>query len=549
MLDKPTFNLPLGAEVSGDDPLGLAPVNERLYGSVLPGINNVVRFIRVYGILCWAAWQVEEHFAALAKNDQLPENFSEISSSIFEKVELVLTWCHLKQDLNEPGDLVGSTRKFPVDEKRVKLRFETFGTNEAAYLSPGQYGPSVTKGLGFLIAREKNTYSCTDVGLELAHALDASLKKSPDYDWLRNPRAFATTRSHVLGFYPYLNLRRPTRQEQAIFLLRLIPETDEAEDDSLDANRRAGMMLVLRAVAATNGSYQRRRRAEIGANEDEVRAAMARGCSFDGRPLNLHHVEKAQAKWATLQLRQYQRACYEAFYVAIEVLLSGLYEVPDRSARGLAIHIGSLASKGLVEGEKGTVSNIAQEISKLQGDTSSLYMAGLKENTTDVFQLRKELLSLDPNVIEDGAMPLVTQATWGLIFCAVEAGNLRRDKRFAPYLRLDDDKKPLYSMPELLDRFSNSLTKDFVAHIVQQDVVARHFEVVSKRARSGDEKNRFRFVQSDDGLRRYDEERKLPGLGEAQDRLARALQLLEQCQLLKKDEHGYVATIRAQQYL
>lgn len=548
MLDKPTFNLPLGAEVSGDDPLGLAPVNERLYGSVLPGINNVVRFIRVYGILCWAAWQVEEYLAARGQK-MSSEDVHEFSSSIFEKVELVLTWCHLDQDAREPGDLVGANRKFPTDEKRVKLRFESFGTNEAAYLSAVQYRPSVTNGLGFLEGREHDTFGCTDVGKELAHALDASLMKSPDYNWLKNPRAFATTRSQVLGFLPYLNLRKPTRQEQAIFRSRLIPETEDAEDDSLDANRRAGMILVLRAVAATNGVYQRRRRAEIGANEDEVRAAMARGCSFDGRPLNLLHVEKAQAKWATLQLRQYQRACYEAFYVAIEVLLSGLYEMPDRSVRGLAIHIGNLASKGLVGGMKGTVSNLVQEIKKLQGDTPSLYMAGLKENTLDVFQLRKELLGLDPKEMEDGAMPLVSQAVWGLIFCAVEAGNLRKDRRFVPYLRLDDDKKPLYSMPELLDRFSKSHTKDFVAHIVQQDVVARHFEVVSNRAGSGDEKNRFRFVQFDDGLRRYDEERNLPGLGEAQDRLARALQLLEQCQLLKKDGNGYVVTAQAQQYL
>lgn len=548
MLDKPTFNLPLGAEVSGDDPLGLAPVNERLYGSVLPGINNVVRFIRVYGILCWAAWQVEEYLAARGDKMSSEEVF-EFSSSIFEKVELVLTWCHLDQDAREPGDLVGANRKFPVDEKRIKLRFESFGTNEAAYLSAVQYRPSVTNGLGFLEGREHDTFGCTSVGMELAHALDASLMKCPDYDWLKNPRAFATTRSQVLGFFPYLNLRKPTRQEQAIFLSRLIPETEEAEDDSFDANRRAGMVLVLRAVAATNSVYQRRHRNEIGATEDEVRAAMARGCSFDGRTLNLHHVEKAQAKWATLQLRQYQRACYEAFYVAIEVLLSGLYEVSDRSVRGLATRIGELASEGLVKKQKGTVAGLVQEIRKLQGDSSSLYMAGLKESTANVFQLRKDLLALDPKEIEEGVMPLVSQATWGLVFCAVEADNLRKDKRFVPYLRLDDDKKPLFVMPELIDRFSKSLTKDFVAHIVQQDVVARHFEVVSSRARSGDEKNRFRFVQSDDGLRRYDEERNLPGLGEAQDRLARALQLLEQCQLLKKDGSGYVVTSRAEQYL
>ena len=61
MFNAPTFNIPLGSEVSGDDPLGLAPVNERLYGSVFPGINNVVRYIRVYSLLSWASWKFKEY--------------------------------------------------------------------------------------------------------------------------------------------------------------------------------------------------------------------------------------------------------------------------------------------------------------------------------------------------------------------------------------------------------------------------------------------------------------------------------------------------------
>lgn len=487
MLDKPTFNIPLGAEVAGDDPLGLAPVNERLYGSVLPGINNVVRFIRVYGILCWAAWRIEEYLAVRGKN-MTTEEVMDFSRSMFEKVELVLTWSHIGQHAREPGDLVGANRKFPNDDKRLKLRFETFGTNEAAYLSAVQYRPSVTNGLGFLEARAHDTFGCTQAGMELARALDASLMKSPDYDWLKNPKALTTTRTQVLGFYQYLNLRQPSREEQDVFLSCLIPDTDDEEDVSFDANRRAGMLLLLRAVAATNETFQRRRCEEIGATEGDIRAAMARGCSVDGRSLNLQSVEKAHAKWATLQLRQYQRGCFEAFYVAIEVLLSGMRQISDRSVRGLATLIGEHAAGGLTIGTKGTVTDLVKEIKQLQGESPSLFLAGLKEAKVNVFQCRNDLLSADPSDIDNGAMPLVAQAAWGMVFCAVEANNLRKNIRFLPYLRLDDDKKPLSSMPELLERFSQSLVRDFVAHIVQHDVVARHFEVVASRARFGDEK-------------------------------------------------------------
>ena len=58
MRDAPIYADAVQREVVGDDPLGLAPTNERLYNSAFPGFNNYVRHIRVYSAICWMTRQV-----------------------------------------------------------------------------------------------------------------------------------------------------------------------------------------------------------------------------------------------------------------------------------------------------------------------------------------------------------------------------------------------------------------------------------------------------------------------------------------------------------
>jgi hypothetical protein len=546
MLDAPTFNVPLGSEISGDDPLGLAPVNERLYGSVLPGINNVVRYVRIYAMLCWATLRVEEY---LQKNGSglTTKEVTSLFDGMREKIELLVTWVNL--DIRSQGGLVGTRRRFPEDERSVTLTFDFFGTNEAAYMSAVQYRPSVTNGLGFLETRAHDTFACTEVGLRLAQAMDAALRSSPHYKWLGNIKARTARRAQVLELKKALDLEHPRRAEQDVFLARLVPVKAEGEDESLDANRRAGMVLALRAVAATNAMNRRRKRARVGASERDVRTAMARGCASDGGSFDLTGIEKAQAKWAVLQLRQYQRACVEAFYVGLEYLLSGAVALQDRSINGLAEYMGVLAEETFKERGRFAVGDLEKKMRSLQGNRASLYQAALAQSEADVFQRRRDLLDSKPDVSEGSGMPLLGEAVNGLVFCAVEARNLGAQERMRPYLALDPDKLPLAAMPPLIDRYQARPVRELVAHLVRNNVIDRHYQVVAMRSRSADEKNRFRFVEMEDGLRRFDESRNLPGLTEAEDRLARALDLLEQCDVLEQDEGGYMLTSRGSELL
>jgi len=541
MLEAPTFNVPLGSEISGDDPLGLAPVNERLYGSVFPGINNVVRYIRVYGLLCWAAWRVERYLVG-SRRTFTTRQVTELFTCMREKVELLITWANVERHSGVPG-LVGTRRKFPEADQRVTLRFEAFGSNEAAYMSAVQYRPSITNGLGFMEARAYDTFACTAAGVALAEAIDAALHTSPHYAWLSKVDALSTRRSQVLELRAMFDVEHPRRREQDVFLTRFWPDTAEGEDISLDANRRSGMLLALRAVQAVNAWSEQQRRKSIGVSASDIRAAMARGCAPDGEPLSLNGVERAQAKWLVLQLRQYQRTCYEAFYVGLEYLLSGAVPIKDRSRTGVASLMGKFAEAAVEENEAPKVEDLEKEVRALQGREPSLYRAALREGEADVFRRRARLLETEPEVEDGSWMVVLGEAAMGLVYCAVEAENLASDSRMRPYLGLDEDKKPLSRMPAWLARFRARPVRELVAHIVLHDVIDRHFDVVRNRSRGGDEKNRFRFIDADNGLRRYDEGRDVPRLGEAEDRLARALDLLEQCSLLQRDESGYVLTM------
>ncbi|HUO44891.1 MAG TPA: hypothetical protein VMT94_08295 [Burkholderiales bacterium] len=142
----------------------LAPVNERLYGSVFPGINNVVRYIRIYSLLCWATWRFEDYLHKNASSLTTSE-VTDLFKGMQEKVELLVTWANIGR--NGVRGLVGTRRNFPNNNKQVALRFDAFGSNEAAYMSAVQYRPSITNGLGFLEIRQHDTFACTKVGEQI----------------------------------------------------------------------------------------------------------------------------------------------------------------------------------------------------------------------------------------------------------------------------------------------------------------------------------------------------------------------------------------------
>jgi hypothetical protein len=316
MFDKPIFSLPLDSKIAGDDPLGLAPTNERLYGAVFPGINNVVRYIRVYSALCWTSQRVDRYLklhGATLSNKEVKNLFDQAS----QKMELLIGWTNQHKGYRA---VAGALRNFPTDNKPVKLIFESFGNSRVSLLDAVAYRPSITNGLRFLEQRTNATFGCTPAGELLANAFNSHIESSTHYEWIANILKLNISRSDVLEIEPFLDLGIPSHSEQSAFLQQFFPNLGEGRLDDFTQNRWLSIHLVLQSIHADTIYKQSIRKAGW-TTEDEIRIAMARGRTPDGTLLNLSGLETVQAWWAILQLRQLQRLALDTLFAMVERFL------------------------------------------------------------------------------------------------------------------------------------------------------------------------------------------------------------------------------------
>lgn len=531
MRDEPTYAEAVQRSVVGDDPLGLAATNERLYNSALPGFNNYVRHIRVYSAICWMTKQVA---LALEKGAaRTNQEACRIFESAIEKVEIALLWANLGAQ-----GIAGSRREFPTHDRPIEFAFNAFGASEATLFAAVTYKPSLTNGLRFLEARSGNTYGCLPFGEALADAFDESARELPDYRWLKAPDKRRGRRSQVEALAPALDVEKPSPAEQAAFLNSFFPAEldDDARND--DRARWLTLTLMLRSVDALC-TAKKAIGEEASASSDEIRACMARGISSAGTSVVDEDLARVQAWWAVLQVRQLQRLCLEALYCVVE-RWTALRET-DGQGRSLAECIRQLSVAGLSyinEDRDDSVGQLEAIFIALQGGYSSLYEAAAyaaaeDENDEDVFMhitRLKDRSTLDFE--DDGDCEAVANAYFGLVFCAVETANLSNNPEALKALKADGDACSLLRLVDLVKRFSAASVEEFVGHVVKEWVVLRHFEVVASRSIAFDGKNRFRFVMGDYGLERFDKEATLPVPAMSTDKLDHALLLCTQAGLL-----------------
>lgn len=540
MRDDPTYAEAVQRSVVGDDPLGLAPTNERLYNSAFPGFNNYVRHIRVYSAICWMTKQVAlalEKGAARTNQDA-----RRIFESAIEKVELALLWAN-------PGaqGIAGSRREFPTHDQPIEFAFNTFGVSEATLFAAVTYKPSLTNGLRFLEARIGNTYGCLPFGEALADAFDQSARELPGYRWLKAPDKLMGKRSQVDALAPALDVEKPSPAEQAAFIDSFFPAEldDDARND--DRARWLTLTLMLRSIDALCKA-KKAIGEEASASSDEIRACMARGISSAGTSVVDEDLARVQAWWAVLQVRQLQRLCLEALYCVVERWIA-LRET-DGQGQALAKCIQQLSVAGLSyinDDHDDSIGQLEAIFIDIQGVHSSLYEAAAyaaaeDENDEDVFMhiaRLKDKSTLDFE--DDGDCEAVANAYIGLVFCAVETANLSKNPEALQALKADGDACSLLRLVDLVKRFSAASVEEFVGHVVKEWIVLRHFEVVASRSIAFDGKNRFRFVMGDDGLERFDKEATLPLPAMSADKLDHALLLCKQAGLLSGN-FGYRLT-------
>lgn len=547
MRDAPTYADAVQREVVGDDPLGLAPTNERLYNSAFPGFNNYVRHIRVYSAICWMTKQVALALErGAAKTDK---EARALFGAAIEKVELALVWAN-----QGAQGLAGNTRVFPSNDKPVELKFESFGTSQATLFDAPTYKPSLTSGLHFLEARSSGTYGCLPYGDALADAFDEAARELPGYRWLKTPDRATARRSHVLGLVPAFDVTKPSAAERRAFLSSFFPKELPEAGTNDERARWLTLQLLHRAVAAVCNANEAAGRPAT-ASSVEIRACMARGLATDGTSVVGGGTERVQAWWAVLQARQLQRLCLEALYCVVERWIA--QREIDGGSQALEDCVAQLAVAGhayLHDDVREAVAQMEEVFREIQGAQQSLYEAAAQwkpentddENEADVFVHINRLndkATLD--VDDEGSCDAVANAYIGLIFCAVETANLSTNLDALKAMRSDGDACSLLRLKDAVARFSDRSVEPFLRHVIKDWIVLRHFDVVGSRSIPFDGKNRFRFVMGDYGLERFDKAARLPLPGMSSDKLDHALMLCEQSGLLREEvEGGYKLTAR-----
>lgn len=107
----------------------------------------------------------------------------------------------------------------------------------------------------------------------------------------------------------------------------------------------------------------------------------------------------------------------------------------------------------------------------------------------------------------------------------------------------ENDRLPLSVLRGLLMRFSDVPPSAFIAHVVQFYVIFLHFAVVQERTYDG--RNRFFFIQGDNGLERVASKGGVGNVTIMQDRLFHAMLLLAQCGLVRQFDDGTFALTAA----
>jgi len=521
--DGPIFVAPLPSQVSGVDFLGLAAVNERLAALALPGITNITRYMRAYSAMCWLVWRFAQHMSQIAARKPISEReIAKQFRQFREKVELLFT-------LGNPDytQIAGQTRRglLPENGKRFPLEFSAFGDYKISWFDAAVYGPSlgVESGLGFIARAPGNSYRPTDLGEELAKALDELLRKSKFYDALTDIESITGSTDMIDDLAKRWTVRQSTAKERTCFRKALTPENAGAEGTNLAANRVAMIHLILAAVELLGGS----------ASVDEVRQTVARGVSPRRKPLRMDGTEKTQAMWAVLQLRQLQRLSHESLLRWLELtLMSPPTDLKGRTPAALAELAASQAAQYFNLDPMDDLEVVLNQF-EAPKDTPDFYLAGLSSKRLDPFEWLGIIQSLR-NVETDTAR-LPGAALAGLVISAKQASFLTLSERHAPFLSIGRaGRLSLQSLVGIFASYQNATVSEFIRFLVESCVIGQHFKTTNAKLEPN--KNKYRFIRTDEGLRLLIRESQVTRLNVTGDRLDNAMELMVDCGLL--DWHG-----------
>ncbi len=515
---EPFFVPKLKTVNSGVDFLNLGQVNFELMAECMPGTNNVTYYVRPYSLICWIYWTYREQ---LRKKEE--ENASLEDQHLFrEKIESLHLWGH---KLNNLRGTPGLGSKIPqAKDGKTSLRFKDWNRSSTnTSLSAGvQYGPSLgaLTGLGFVRTVESGLYAITDIGEQLAKALDQRLKQSPYYESLLDLELLTGTEEMANDLFKYWRIDESTSEEAILFKEALRNSSSKEEDTNM--GRRTRMTLLIEHTL---------RRYDRPATAEEIRRGIALPELIDSA-LEIEDGEKLgehRMFWMFLQFRQLQRLVFESLMSWLENHL--LTCDSNERAPEKAIEV------ALLEIEEEFEFSRSDELSSIFGGQKNIFdsrtaiahASKIDQENSNPWVLIQELTAQ----CKGNSSPLPA-ALRGLIYLYGLKPYLEKHKSLTKWLsRGHSDRISLNHFYALVDRIKNQPLEHLIDWIFKNLIISQHFAVGTQRYDG--ERIRLRMYLDEDGLYPIINKRWEPF--PTSDRLDAFLSLLEGCKLLSRTEN------------
>jgi hypothetical protein len=517
------------------DPLDLASTNERLYNRMFPGFNNAVRYIRVYSALCWMAKQAHAHLDRAGPLTK--RQMAEVVDLAMQKMELALMWAN---GLN--AELAGKTRPFPTGNAPQRLTINQWSI-QARLMSPVQYKPSITNGLGFLA---EQTWEVTDdFGEGLADAFEALLLHPGGHRWLRDVTCHDARKSDIARAALALSvLGAPSGAEQQAFMKSFFPVRQprvNAEDQSVRMRQRwSSLHLVL--ITLDKLQEERAR-----CDNQAIRSTMASGVTPSSSSVISPGLEPTQALWAVLQIRLLQRLALESVLAFVIDWVSSRDRTGQRPA-DCAEALGIVAQEAF--SKKGVMKNgdLHRQVRAAQGSSRTLSISATagRQGRADIYRLMGQLRSYKRGSSSDSNW--LRLALTSLAVCAVEADNFQQFEHHSWMLnQMDRDRNSLKALLVSFTRDPNMPLSRWTQDIVMHWVFAQYSSVATQRAVLPGGKLRFDFIEGEFGLELGPPRASRFRATWQADKLETAMILLAQCGLVDGDAGGWKLTRNGRQ--
>jgi len=307
--EGPFFIPPLSSSQGGVDFLGLRQVNLDYMSNCIPGINNVTKYIRPFSVISWMYWKIH--------NILNEKNISDIDKVTYdkfcEKVETLFTWGHIN---NGTRGIPGFESQPPAAKSgKVSLLFNDWNRKKqnTSIMAAVQYGPAskTINGLSFIKPLEDGYFKTCNEGINLAQALDVTLKKEHAYSIINDLNKNEATEENAKELYKSWNIHGVSKAEKEAFLKAFIDKSQINDDTSI--GHRTATIELLKFVLKNNKNKM---------NIHDLRVNMAYGFNSKGKFIDFNQsLKNAQYRWLVLQIRQAQRLALESLFSWIEYMI------------------------------------------------------------------------------------------------------------------------------------------------------------------------------------------------------------------------------------